>query len=155
MPAAASPRPLAQHAGLAPARNPVDEGIDRRVEGRIAVERLEGRYQRQRRRAGQRVECPELRLVLVADRAQEPFGLRQGIAEDEGVEREPKSSGFGIRQPRTPQRAVDHLAGGIIGRPRRVEAEVQMEEAWMTVSKIPGGCGEVWEIGGPVGAGGG
>ena len=85
----------------------------------------------------------KLRLVLVADRAHEPFGLRQGIAEDEGVEREPKSSGLGIREPGTPQRAVDHLAGGMIGRSRRVEAEVQMEEAWMTVGKIPVGCGDV------------
>ena len=75
-------------------------------------------------------------LVLVADRAQEAFGLGQGIAQDEGVEREPKPSGFGIGEPGTAQRAVDHLAGGMIGGPRRVEAEVQMEQAWMTVCKI-------------------
>jgi hypothetical protein len=33
-----------------------------------------------------------------------------------------------------------------------VEAEVQMKEAWMPVSQIPVGCGDVAEIGTPVGA---
>ena len=84
---------------LAAARDAVDEGIDRRVEGRIAVERLEGGDQRQRRRVGEGVERPEFRLVLVADRAQQPFGFRQGIAEDESVEGESKSGGLGIRSP--------------------------------------------------------
>ena len=96
--AAANAQPLAS-AGLAPARNPVDEGIDRGVERSVAVERLERRDERERRRAVERVERAKLLLVVVADRAEEPLGLSQGIAKDEGVEGEPESGGLGVDSP--------------------------------------------------------
>ncbi len=102
---------------------------------------------------GEGVECPKLRRVLVADRAQQPFGLGQGIAQDEGVKGEPKSGGLGILKSGAPQRAVDHFARGMVGRPRRVEAEVQVEQARMAMGKIAIGGGDVAQIGAPVGAG--
>ena len=38
------------------------------------------------------------------------LGLSQGIAEDEGIEREPKPRGLGVLEPGIPERAVNHLA---------------------------------------------
>ena len=95
---------------LAAARDPLDEGLDRCVERGVAVERFERGDQRQRCRAGEGVERSEFRLVLIADRAEQPFRLRQGIAEDESVERKAKPGGLGIGETRIPQRAVNHLA---------------------------------------------
>ena len=128
-------QPMDVRRSLAAARDAVDERVDRGAEGRVAVKRLKGGNQRQRHRVGEGVEGSELRFVLVADRAQQPFGLREGIAQDEGIKGEPKSGGLGIRQPGAPQGPVDHFARGMVGRPGRVEAEVQVKEALIPAFK--------------------
>ena len=135
---------------LAAAGDAVDERLDRSVERGIAVERPEGWDQRERRRAGERVERPELSLVLVADRAEQPFGFRQGIAEDESVEREPEPRGLGIGETSIPQRPIDHLARGMVGWPGRMEAEMEVEQARMAVGEVAIGGGHVAEIEAPV-----
>ena len=65
-----------------------------------------------------------------------PSASANDIAENKGVERKPKSGDLGIGKTGDLQCTINHFAGGMIRRPRRVVAEVQMEEAWMTVGKI-------------------
>ncbi len=137
-------------ARFAAARHAIDEGIDRCREGFVAIERLECRNERSRRRIGKGIERPELRFVVRVDRTQQPFGLSQGIAEDEGIEGEPKLGRLGIAQPGGPKGAIHDLARGMIGRAGRVEAEMQMEDTRVAMSEVAIGGRHMAEIGAPV-----
>src|SRR5262245_37737443 len=130
------PRLSARRCGAGAGRHAVDEGIDRGAERRIAVESLEGGDESARRRVSKRVERGELYLVIVADPTQKSLGLRQGVAEQKGVERKPETSRVGIGESGPAERPVNHLARGMIGRSRRMETEMQMEQARVALGEV-------------------
>src|SRR6185312_8219347 len=98
------------------------------------------------------VERLKLPFVVRIDRAQQPFGLSQGVAENEGVEGEPKPGRLGVVQPGALKRAVHDLARGMVRGPGGVKTKVQMKDARMAVGEIAIGGRDMAEIGAPVGA---